>query len=73
MRAIPGIVAFLSLSLSAAHAQSSVVRGQVVLQGDGQALPYATVTLVSQGIQRLTSDSGTFVLMVNLPPRLSMR
>ena len=66
MRSIPGIFAFLSLSLSAVHAQSSIVRGQVVLQGDGQPLPYTTVTLVSQGTQRLTSDSGTFVL-IDLP------
>jgi hypothetical protein len=36
MRSILGSFAFLSLSMSAAHAQSSVVRGQVVLQGDGQ-------------------------------------
>ena len=67
MGSIPGICAFLSLSLSAAHAQSSAVRGRVVLQGDGQALPYTTVTLLSQGTQRLTSDSGTFV-MIDLPP-----
>jgi hypothetical protein len=67
MRSILGIFAFLSLSLSAVHAQSSIVRGQVVLQGDGQPLPYTTVTLVSQGTQRLTSDSGMFVL-VDVPP-----
>jgi carboxypeptidase family protein len=65
MRSTLGIFAFLSLSPLAAHAQSAVVRGQVVLQGDGQPLPYTTV--ISQGTQRLTSDSGTFVL-IDLPP-----
>ena len=64
-RSVLGIFAFLSLSLSAAHAQSSVVRGQVVLQGDRQPLPYTTV--MSQGTQRLTTDSGTFAL-IDLPP-----
>src|SRR3954469_7072166 len=67
MRSILGVFAFLSISAPAAHAQSSVVRGQVVLQGDGQPLPYTTVALLSQGTQRLTSDSGTFVL-VDMPP-----
>ena len=67
MRSILGSVALAAISLSAAHAQSSVVRAQVVLQGDGQPLPYTTVTLLSQGTQRLTSDSGTFVL-IDLPP-----
>jgi hypothetical protein len=67
MRSILGIFAFAVISLPAAHAQSSVVRGQVVLQGDGQALPYTTVALLSQGTQRLTSDSGGFVL-IDVPP-----
>ena len=67
MRSVLGIFAFAAISPLATHAQSSVVRGQVVLQGDGQPLPYTTVSLLSQGIQRLTSDSGTFVL-IDLPP-----
>ena len=66
-RSVLGIFGFLSLSHSAAHAQSSVVRGQVVLQGDGQPLPYTTVVLLPQGTQRLTTDSGTFALS-DLPP-----
>src|SRR5262249_25785725 len=67
MRSILGIFALAAISASATRAQSSVLRGQVVLQGDGQPLPYTTVSLVSQGIQRLSSDSGTFVLS-DLPP-----
>lgn len=67
MRSIAGIIVFAGISLSAAHAQSSVVRGQVVLKDDGQPLPYTTVALPSQGMQRLTTDSGTFVL-VDVPP-----
>jgi hypothetical protein len=67
LRSILGIFAFLGLSLPAAHAQTSIVRGQVVLQGDGQPLPYTTVVLLSQGTGRLTSDSGTFVL-ADVPP-----
>lgn len=67
MRSILGTFAFAAISLPAAHAQSSVVRGQVVLWDDGQPLPYTTVALLSQGTQRLTSDSGTFVL-IDLPP-----
>src|SRR4029450_4229648 len=67
MRSLPAVFAFVAISLSAAHAQSSVVRGQVVLQGDRQPLPYTTVVLLPQGIQRLTTDSGTFAL-IDLPP-----
>jgi hypothetical protein len=67
MRSILAIFAVFSISLPAAHAQSSVVRGQVVFQGDGQPLPYTTVAVQAQGIQRLTSDSGTFML-VDVPP-----
>jgi len=67
MRSIPGIFAFIAISLSAAHAQSSVVRGQVVLQGDRQPLPYTTVILLPHGTLRLTTDSGTFAL-IDLPP-----
>jgi hypothetical protein len=67
MRSILGIFAFAGISVPAAHAQSAAVRGQVVLQDDGQPLPYTTVTLLSQGTQRLTSDNGTFVL-IELPP-----
>lgn len=67
MRSILGTFAFAAISLPAAHAQSSVVRGQVVLRDDGQPLPYTTVALLSQGTQRLTSDSGAFVL-IDLPP-----
>ena len=61
------VFAFAAISPLAAYAQSAVVRGQVVLQGDGQPLPYTTVALLSQGTQRLTSDSGTFVF-IDLPP-----
>ena len=73
MRSILGIFAFAAISPSAAHGQSSVVRGQVVLQGDGQPLPYTTVTLLSQGTQRLTSDSGTFVLIDLSPGEVRLR
>ena len=67
MRSILGIFVVAVIPLPAVPAQSSIVRGQVVLNGDGQPLPYTTVSLLSQGIQRLTSDSGTFVL-IDLPP-----
>src|SRR5262245_28817010 len=67
MRSILGIFAFAAISPTATHAQSSVVRGQVVLHGAGHPLPYTTVSLLSQGTQRLTSDSGVFVL-TDLPP-----
>src|SRR5215211_2526487 len=67
MRSILGIFAFAVVSLPCAHAQSSVVRGQVVLQGGGPTLPYTTVALLSQGTQRLTGDSGAVVL-VDVPP-----
>jgi hypothetical protein len=67
MRSVLGTFAFAALSLPAAHAQSSVIRGQVVLRDDGQPLPYTAVALLSQGTQRLTSDSGAFVLS-DLPP-----
>jgi hypothetical protein len=75
MRSILGVVAVAAFFPSAAKAQSSVVRGQVVLQSYGQPLPYTTVSLLSEGIQRLTSDSGTF-LLTDLPPgevRLSFK
>jgi hypothetical protein len=67
MRSILGSFAFAVIALPAARAQSSVIRGQVVGQVDGQPLPYTTVALLSQATQRLTSDSGTFVL-VDVPP-----
>ena len=67
MRSLLGILASVAISLPAAHAQSSVVRGQVVLRDDGQPLPYTTVALLTRGTQRLTSESGTFVLS-DLPP-----
>ena len=66
VRSILGTFAVAAISLPAAHAQSSV-RGQVVLRDDGQPVPYTTVALLTQGTQRLTSDSGTFVLL-DLPP-----
>jgi hypothetical protein len=66
MRSILGAVAFAAISPLAAYAQSSVVRGQVVLQDDGQPLAFTTVSVPSQGIQRLSSDSGTF-LLTNVP------
>jgi hypothetical protein len=66
MRSILGLLVFATISPVAAHAQNAVVRGQV-LQRDGQPLPYATVTLLSQGTQHLTSDAGAFVL-IDLPP-----
>ena len=62
MRSILGTFAFLSISAFAAHAQGAVVRGQVVFRDNGQPLAYTTIALSSQGTQRLTSDSGTFVL-----------
>jgi hypothetical protein len=62
MRSTPVILALAAFSVSAAHAQTSVIRGQVVLRADGLPLPYTTVALPSQGTQRLTNDSGTFVL-----------
>lgn len=64
---IPRVFALAVFSLPSARAQSALVRGQVVLRDDGQPLPYTTVALVSQGSQRLTSDSGRFVL-ADLPP-----
>jgi len=66
MRSILASFAFAAISLPA-HAQTSVVRGQVVLKDDGQPLPYTTVALLSDTTRRLTSDSGTFVL-IDLPP-----
>ncbi len=67
MRPILVVLACAALSAPTALAQSSIIRGQVVLEGGGQPLPYTTVTLLSQGTQRLTSESGTFAL-ADLPP-----
>ena len=44
-----------------------------MLQGDGRPLPYTTVALLSQGTQRLMSDSGTFVLVDVSPGEVRLR
>jgi hypothetical protein len=54
------------VALPAAHAQTAAVSGQVVLRDDGQPLAYTTISVLPQATQRLTSDSGTFLLL-NLP------
>jgi hypothetical protein len=67
MRPLVYAMASLSTALSVAHAQYATVTGRVVLRDDGQPLGFTTISVLSQGTQRLASDSGTFVLR-NLPP-----
>ena len=63
----PGLIAIgLALNLTAAGAQGAVVSGQVVLKEGGQPLGFTTVSILSQGTQLLTNESGKFILL-NLP------
>lgn len=65
MRAV--VIAALLCAGATAAAQTVTVSGQVVLKEDGQPLGFTTVSVLSQGTQLLTSESGRF-LLTNLPP-----
>lgn len=52
---------------STVRAQTATVIGTVVLREGGQQLGFTTVSVLSQGMQLLTNESGRFVL-VQLPP-----
>jgi hypothetical protein len=59
----------LLLAVPATHAvaQNATVIGAVVLKEGGQPLGFATVSVLSQGTQLLTGETGRFMLL-NLPP-----
>ena len=58
---------FAILAASAAHAQNATVSGEILLKDSGQQLGFTTVSVLSQGTQLLTNESGKFLLL-NLPP-----
>ena len=58
---------------SALAAQNATITGRVVLRDDGQPLGFTTISVLSQGTQRLASDSGTFVLRNLAPGEVRLR
>jgi hypothetical protein len=58
---------------SASMAQTATVMGQVLLQDADQPLPYTTVSVMSHGIQLLTSESGRFTVPNLLPGEVRVR
>jgi hypothetical protein len=62
MRTTLLIFACASAAASSARAQTATITGQVVSREGSEPLGFTTVAVVSQGIQRLASESGTFTL-----------
>ena len=58
---------------SAAFAQTATVTGQVLLQEADQPLPYTTVSVMSHGIQLLTTETGRFTVPNLLPGEVRLR
>jgi len=56
-----------------AGAQSASIHGTVVDAETGRPLPYSAVTIAASGLERLSDDSGHFVLAGLKPDRLVLR
>jgi hypothetical protein len=61
------VVTAAVMSASSVVAQSATVSGEILLKETGQQLGFTTVSVLSQGTQLLTNESGKFLLL-NLPP-----
>ena len=57
----------------AAFAQTATVTGQVLLRDADQPLPYTTVSVLSNGTQLLTTETGRFTLANLLPGEVRLR
>ena len=73
MRTLPNVrtgffASALAMSaLNAAHAQNATVVARAVERDGGEPLGFTAVSVPTQGIQRLTNESGT-ILLRDLPP-----
>src|SRR5688500_16233810 len=59
--------------LSGAHAQNATVVARTVERRGGEPLGFTAVSVPTQGIQRLTTESGTIVLRDLTPGEIVLR
>ena len=62
-----------SLLAATASAQVATIAGQVRLKENGQPLGYTTISILSEGRQLLTSETGKFILLGLAPGEVRLR
>ena len=71
MRKTIGVALFLAARI--ASAQAATIGGQVLFKETGQPLGYTTISILSDGRQLLTNESGKFLLVGLAPGEVRLR